>query len=129
MLKENEIAKYIVNAAYNVHIELGPGLLESSYEACLLYELKGMGLKVMSQVDLPLVYKDVYLKRGYRIDILVEDSVIIELKSVSELNNIHMAQVITYLKLSKCKLALLINFNESKIKYGIKRVINGYLEE
>ena len=129
MIGENEIAKHIVNAAYNVHVALGPGLLESSYQACLIYELKGMGLKVMSQVNLPLTYKGVYLECGYRIDILVEDSVIVELKCVSELHAIHIAQTITYLKLSKCKLGLLINFNETKIKNGIKRLVNGYLAE
>lgn len=128
-MTENEIAKVIVNAAYNVHVALGPGLLESAYEACLVYELLEAGLKVDAQVNLPVVYKDVYLECGYRIDLLVEEKVIIELKSVLELNNIHMAQTITYLKLSNCKLGLLINFNVSKIKDGIKRVINGYLEE
>lgn len=126
MIRENEIAKQIVNAAYKVHVELGPGLLESSYEACLIYELKRTGLKVMSQVNLPLVYKSVFLECGYRIDILVENLVIVELKCVSELQDIHMAQTITYLKLSKCKLAILINFNESRIKNGIRRLINGY---
>lgn len=128
-MKENEIAKIIVNAAYNVHVELGPGLLESSYQACLNYELQNNGLSVKSQVNLPLVYKGVHLPCGYRIDMLVEDIVIIELKCVAELTDVHLAQTITYLKLSNCKLALLINFNVSKIKYGIKRVINGYLEE
>lgn len=129
MINENEISKRIVNAAYNVHVELGPGLLESSYEACLSYELKGMGLKVMSQVHLPLTYKGVYMEYGYRIDLLVEDCVIVELKCVSQLHDIHLAQTLTYLKLSNCKLGLLINFNESKIKNGIKRVINGSLDE
>jgi len=127
MIRENEIAKSIVNAAYNIHVELGPGLLESSYQACLIYELKKIGLTVKAQVDLPLLYKNVYVECGYRIDILVNNCVIIELKSVSELTDVHMAQTITYLRLSKCKLALLINFNVSKIKNGIKRVINGNL--
>ena len=128
-MTKNEIAKIIVNAAYNVHVTLGPGLLESAYEACLIYELLEAGLKVRSQVDLPVIYKGVYLECGYRIDLLVEERVIIEIKSVLELNNIHMAQTITYLKLSNCTLGLLINFNVSKIKDGIKRVINGYIEE
>ncbi len=128
-MKENDIAKIIVNAAYNVHVELGPGLLESSYEACLIYELEKTGLKIKSQVRLPLIYKGIYVDCAYRIDILVEDSVIIELKSVSELNDIHMAQTLTYLKISKCKLALLINFNVFRIKSGIRRIINGLLEE
>lgn len=129
MMNENEISQYIVNAAYNVHLELGPGLLESSYEACLIYELKKRGLQVISQVKLPLIYRDVYVECGYKIDLLVEDRVIVELKSVSELNDIHLAQTMTYLKLSNCKLGLLINFNVVRIKYGIRRVINGFLEE
>ena len=128
-MTENELAKIIVNAAFKIHRKLGPGLLESSYEACLIYELSQAGLRVNSQVSLPLIYDDVYLDCGYRIDILVEDRVIIEVKSVQEIMNIHQAQVITYLKLSGCTLALLINFNVPQIKYGIKRIINGYLDE
>jgi len=128
-MTENEIAKIIVNAAYTIHFKLGPGLLESSYAACLNYELLKAGLRVSSQVNLPLIYDSVYLDCGYRIDLMVEDLVIIEIKSVQELKNIHHAQTITYLKLSGCKLALLINFNVSQIKYGIKRIINGYLDE
>jgi GxxExxY protein len=127
-MTEDEIAKIIVNSAFNVHVALGPGLLESAYEACLIYELLAVGLTVSSQVNLPIVYRDVKLECGYRIDILVENKVIIEIKSVAELNNIHMAQTLTYLKLSDCKLALLINFNVARIKEGIKRVINGHLE-
>lgn len=126
-MTENEIAKLIVNAAYQVHVELGPGLLESAYEACLVYELVNAGLQVSNQIDLPVYYKDVKLNCNYRIDILVERKVIIEVKAVSILKEVHLAQTITYLKLSNCKLGLLINFNEAKIKDGIKRVINGYL--
>ncbi|MDQ7948979.1 MAG: GxxExxY protein [Pedobacter sp.] len=125
---ENEIAKIIVNAAYKIHRQLGPGLLESSYEACLIYELSNSGLTVASQVGLPLIYDTVHLNCGYRIDLLVEDMVIVEIKAVNELQNIHQAQLITYLKLSGCKLGLLINFNVPQIKSGIKRLINGYLE-
>ncbi|MGN8059248.1 GxxExxY protein [Pedobacter sp. 22163] len=125
-MTENEIAKLIVNAAYQVHVELGPGLLESAYEACLVYELVNAGLQVSNQIDLPVYYKDVKLNCNYRIDILVERKVIIEVKAVSILKEVHLAQTITYLKLSNCKLGLLINFNEAKIKDGIKRVINGY---
>lgn len=128
-MTENQIAKIIVNAAYNVHLALGPGLLESAYEACLFYELTQAGLKVVSQVNLPVIYREVYLECGYRIDLLVEDRVIIEIKSVSQLNDVHLAQAITYLKLSNCRLALLINFNVAKIKDGIRRVVNGILEE
>lgn len=127
-MTEDELAKIIVNSAFNVHVALGPGLLESAYEACLVYELSAAGLKVSSQVNLPIVYRDVQLECGYRIDILVENKVIVEIKSVAELNNIHMAQTLTYLKLSDCKLALLINFNVARIKEGIKRIINGHLE-
>lgn len=126
-MTENEIAKLIVNAAYQVHVELGPGLLESAYEACLVYELVNAGLQVSNQIDLPVYYKDVKLNCNYRIDILVERKVIIEVKAVSILKEVHIAQTITYLKLSNCKLGLLINFNEAKIKDGIKRIINGYL--
>ena len=126
-MTENEIAKLIVNAAYQVHVELGPGLLESAYETCLVYELVNAGLQVSNQIDLPVYYKDVKLNCNYRMDILVERKVIIEVKAVSILKKVHLAQTITYLKLSNCKLGLLINFNEAKIKDGIKRVINGYL--
>ncbi|MFN0293193.1 GxxExxY protein [Pedobacter helvus] len=126
-MTEDEIAKIIVQAAYNVHVQLGPGLLESAYEACLLFELRYLGLEVLSQVALPLNYRGMQLDCGYRIDILVEDKVIVEIKSVSELSDVHLAQALTYLKLSNCKLGLLINFNVPKIKDGIKRVINGYL--
>ncbi|TCD29014.1 GxxExxY protein [Pedobacter psychrodurus] len=126
-MTEDEIAKLIVNAAYQVHIELGPGLLESAYEACLVYELINAGLQVSNQIDLPVHYKDIKLNCNYRIDILVERKVIIEVKAVNILKDVHLAQTITYLKLSNCKLGLLINFNEAKIKDGIKRVINGYL--
>ena len=126
-MNEEEIAKAIVNAAYRVHIELGPGLLESTYEMCLLYELKSAGLQVSSQVKLPVIYRGVKLNCSYRIDLLVEQKVVIEIKTVNFLNEVHLAQTITYLKLSNCKLGLLINFNVGKIKDGIKRVINGYL--
>ena len=126
-MTEDEIAKLIVNAASQVHVELGPGLLESAYETCLVYELVNAGLQVSNQIDLPVYYKDVKLNCNYRMDILVERKVIIEVKAVSILKEVHLAQTITYLKLSNCKLGLLINFNEAKIKDGIKRVINGYL--
>ena len=123
----DELAKIVVDAAYHVHIELGPGLLESAYEACLIFELIERGLKVESQVPLPLTYKNIKLDCGFRVDILVEGKLILEIKSVSELQNIHLAQCITYLKLSDLNLALLINFNTTKIKNGIRRVINGQL--
>lgn len=124
MMTENQIGKIVVDCAYKVHIELGPGLLESTYEACLLYELNEVGLSVQSQKALPVIYKDVKLDIGYRIDILVENKVIIENKSVDALNDVHMAQIISYLKLSDCKLGYLINFNVKYFKEGIKRVVN-----
>lgn len=124
VMTENEISKIVVNCALKVHRALGPGLLESSYEECLFYELKKQNLKVEKQKKLPLIYEEVQLNIGYRIDLMVENKVIIELKSVESLNNVHLAQVLTYLKLSNCKLGLLINFNVALIKYGIKRVAN-----
>ncbi|WP_343330208.1 GxxExxY protein [Polaribacter staleyi] len=123
-MTENEISKIIVDCALKVHRALGPGLLESSYEECLFYELGKRNLKVEKQKALPLVYEEVKLNVGYRIDLIVEDKVIVELKSVESINDVHLAQVLTYLKLSECKLGLLINFNVALIKYGIKRVVN-----
>ncbi|TAN13710.1 MAG: GxxExxY protein [Chitinophagaceae bacterium] len=127
-MTENEIASRIVNAAYNVHSELGPGLLESTYEACLSYELSQMDLAFEVQKALPVIYHNVKLECGYRMDILVNNKVVIEIKSVEALNDVHMAQILTYLKLSGCKLGFLINFNVKLIKHGIKRVINGKLD-
>ncbi|RKY75018.1 GxxExxY protein, partial [candidate division KSB1 bacterium] len=106
----------------------GPGLLESAYETCLERELVIRGLKVKRQVGLPLVYKDISCDIGYRVDLLVENKVIIEIKSVEALNDVHIAQVLTYLKLSRCKLGLLINFNVKRLKEGVKRLVNN-LEE
>ena len=126
-MTENEIATKIIGAAIEVHKQLGPGLLESTYESCLVYELKQMGLEVQQQVALPVIYKEVKLDAGYRIDVLVENKVIIEIKSVEALADIHTAQLLTYLKLKDMKLGLLINFNEVLLKNGIKRILNGYL--
>ena len=123
-MTENEISKIVFNSALKVHKTLGPGLLESSYEECLYYELKNSGLKVEKQKPLPLIYEDVKLEIGYRVDIIIENKVIIEIKSVEALNDIHLAQILTYLKLSNCKLGMLINFNVSLIKNGIRRVAN-----
>lgn len=123
-MTENEIGTLFVDCAYKVHNSLGPGLLESSYEACLLYELKMRGLHVKSQAPLPLIYNDVKLEIGYRLDIIINSKVIIEIKSVEALNNVHYAQIITYLKLSDCKLGYLVNFNVNYFKNGIKRVVN-----
>ena len=123
-MTENEISYKILDAAYKVHTALGPGLLESSYQAVLVHELKKMGLYVEKEKPLPLMYEEVHLEIGYRIDIMVENKVIIEVKSVEALNDIHLAQVLTYLKLSDCKLGLLLNFNVKSMKQGIKRVVN-----
>ncbi len=118
-----KVFKKVLDCSFQVHIALGPGLLESAYEECLYYELMQLGLKVEKQKPLPLIYKEVKLEAGYRIDLLVENQVIVEIKSVESLADIHMAQILTYLKLSECKLGLLVNFNVKHLKDGIKRVI------
>ena len=126
-MTENEISKIVFESALKVHRSLGPGLLESAYEECLFYELKKLNLNVEKQKALPLIYEDVKLDVGYRIDIIVENKFIIEIKSVVELNDVHLAQLLTYLKLSNCKLGLLINFNVRLLKEGVRRVVNGTL--
>ena len=119
----NELTQIILNCSYRVHTNLVPGLLESAYEECLFYELKLLGINIQKQKPLPLIYKDVRLDAGYRLDLLVENKVVVEIKSVECLHDVHMAQVLTYLKLSKCKIGLLINFNVKSLKDGIKRLI------
>jgi len=121
---ENELSKLILDAAFRVHTAIGPGLLESAYEACLAFELRNEGLSVLTQVPLPHVYRDVKLDVGYRLDLLVEDLVVVEIKSVDSLIAIHQAQVISYLKLSGKKLGMLINFNVLHLRDGIRRVVN-----
>jgi GxxExxY protein len=121
----HRITEVIIGAAIQVHRVLGPGLLESAYEACLAFELKKRGLSIEQQRPLPLVYEQVELDCGYRIDLLVEGAVVVELKSVDAVAAIHEAQVISYLKLSGCKVALLINFNVLLLKDGIRRFVNG----
>lgn len=123
-MTENELSRVVFDCALKVHQTLGPGLLESAYEECLFYELKKSGLAVQKQKPLPLIYEEVKLDVGYRIDIVVEDKLILEIKSVDALNEVHFAQLLTYLKLTNCKLELLINFNVVLIKNGIKRVAN-----
>lgn len=123
-MSENEISSKIIGAAIEVHRQLGPGLLESSYEKCLAFELKGLGLEVQTQVAVPVVYKGIKLEVGYRLDIVVENKVIVETKTVSELLDIHKAQLLTYLKLTGLRLGLLINFNSIKVIDGVKRVAN-----
>lgn len=120
----NQITEMILKCAYSVHSALGPGLLESAYEECLFYELKQAGLNVEKQKSLPLVYKEVKLDAGYRMDLLVENRVVIEIKSIEAFTDVHIAQVLTYLKLSGCKIGLLLNFNVSSLKNGIKRLAN-----
>ena len=124
MMTENELSKIVFNCALKVHQNLGPGLLENAYEECLFYELMKTGLDIQKQKGLPLVYEDVKLDIGYRIDIIIENKLILEIKSVEALNDIHFAQLLTYLKLTNCKLGMLINFNVLLIKNGIKRVVN-----
>ena len=123
-MTENELSRIVFDCALKVHQSLGPGLLESAYEKCLFYELKKIGLRVEKQKPLPLIYEEVKLDVGYRIDIIVENKLIIEIESVEALNDVHFAQLLTYLKLTNCKLGLLINFNVSLIKNGVKRVVN-----
>ncbi len=128
-MTENDITEIIIGCAIKVHKNLGPGLLESAYQECLFYELKKTGLKIEKEKPLPLIYEEVKLDCSYRIDLLVEDKVIVELKSVDELNNVHLAQVLTYLKLSDNKIGLLINFNVIQLIKGLKRVINKYKKD
>ena len=127
-MRENEVSSKIIGAAIEVHKVLGPGLLESAYELSLERELQLQGLNVQRQIGLPLVYKDVKCDVGYRLDLLVENSVIVEIKSVEALNDVHLAQLLTYLKLSDRNLGLLINFNVARLKNGIRRVVNNLRE-
>lgn len=124
----DDIGKQIVDSAFEVHKTLGPGLLESAYEASLKHELSLRNLKVSSQQYIPLVYKGMLIENAYKLDILVEDKVIIEIKAVEKLNDIHMAQIISYLKLTDLRLGFLINFNVKYIKEGIKRIANDFNE-
>jgi len=122
----NRITEVIIGCAIEVHRALGPELLENAYEECLYYELKQIGVKVEKQKALPLTYKEVRLDVGYRLDLFVEEKVIVELKAVEALNDVHKAQLITYLKVSGCKVGLLINFNVAKLTDGLKRMVNNY---
>ncbi len=126
-MTENQIAKIVFSSALKVHRALGPGLLESAYEECLYYELQNADVKVEKQKALPLIYEDVKLELGYRVDLMVENKFIIELKAVEALTDVHLAQILTYLKLADCKLGMLINFNVALLKSGVRRVINGKL--
>lgn len=126
-MTENEISGVIIGAGIEVHKALGPGLLESAYKECLFYKLFKSGLYVEKEKPMPLVFEDIRLECGYRIDLLVENKVVIETKSVEALNDVHFAQTLTYMKLGNYKLGLLMNFNVLLLKDGIKRVINGSL--
>lgn len=119
----NEVTGKIIGCAIEVHRHLGPGLLESTYEACLLHELVNAGLSVQKQVNMPLVYKSINLEHGYRLDLIVENTVVVEVKMVEAIADVHVAQTLTYLKLSGAKVGLIINFNVLKLTDGIKRLI------
>jgi GxxExxY protein len=124
-MTENQLANRIIGCALQVHKSLGPGLLESAYQECLHYKLKKESLFVSKEIPMPLIFEEVQLNCGYRIDLLVEDKVVIEIKSVESLNDVHLAQTLTYMKLGGYKLGLLINFNTTLLKHGIKRIVNG----
>ncbi|MHB1179584.1 MAG: GxxExxY protein [Daejeonella sp.] len=125
MLNENEISNQVIGLAINVHKALGPGLLESSYKECLFHKLQVSGFFVEKEKPMPLIFEEVRLECGYRLDLLVEDKLVIETKSVAEINDLHLAQTLTYLKLGNYKLGLLMNFNVVLLKDGIRRVVNG----
>jgi GxxExxY protein len=127
-LNENELSKIVIGLAIEVHNALGPGLLERIYLECLCYKLEKYGFRVEREKSIPIYFEDIVLECGYRIDILVENKLVIELKSVEKLSDIHLAQTLTYIRLGNFKLGLLINFNEVLLKNGIRRVVNG-LEE
>src|ERR1700750_3340757 len=126
-ISENDISRMVYEAGYIVHKTLGPGLLESAYEECMFYELGKHDLLVEKQKPIPLVYDEVKLDVGYRLDFLIESKFVLEIKAVESLNDGHLAQILTYLRLSNCKLGMLINFNTLQFKNGVKRVINGTL--
>ncbi len=126
-MTENEIGRIVVDCAVNLHKELGPGLLESVYEVLLAHELEERGLDIKRQVTIPVTYKGIIFEEGFRADIIINNKVILELKSVEKIAKVHSKQVLTYLKLTKLKLGYLLNFGEPLMKNGIKRLINGYL--
>jgi len=123
MFEEQELTGKILKCAYEIHSALGPGLLEKVYEECLSYELVANGLYVRRQLELPVIYKDIVIESGYKIDLIIENKIILELKAVAELHPIHTAQLFTYMKLSGCKIGYLINFNVESLKEGIKRYL------
>jgi GxxExxY protein len=123
-MTENEISKIIVNTSFQIHTELGPGLFESVYEEILFHELQSQGLKVSKQQAIPVIWKDIKMDKGFRADLIIENKVLIEIKSVECIAPVHKKQVLTYLKLTGLKLGLLINFNDALIKNGITRIVN-----
>jgi GxxExxY protein len=125
MLKENEVATAIVDVAYHIHRQLGPGLLESVYHAVMKYELEKRGLRVLSKEPIPIVWEEVRLELAFEADLIVEDVVVVELKSVEQVARVHKKQLLTYLHLTACRLGLLINFGAEYISEGISRVVNG----
>ncbi|MBW7888820.1 MAG: GxxExxY protein [Bacteroidetes bacterium] len=127
-MTENEIAKIVVDVAFQLHSKLGPGLLESVYEELFIYKLRERGLKVEEQIELPVIFENKKFKSTFRIDILVENEIIVELKSVEQLLPIHKKQLLTYLRLADKRLGLLINFGSALIRGGIKRIVNGLSE-
>jgi GxxExxY protein len=127
-MNDNQITETIIGCAIKVHRKLGPGLLESAYQECLLFELLKSGLVVEKEKPQPLIYDEVHLNCGYRIDLFVENKIVIEVKAVESLNEVHLAQILTYLKLTNCKYGLLLNFNVAKMTDGIRRIINKYAE-
>ena len=128
-MTENEISKIILDCAFKVHTKLGPGLLEKVYQECLAFELEKKGLKVEKEKPMPLVYENIKFDCGYRIDLLVENKVVVELKVVEAFNDVHIAQTLTYMRLSECKLGLLLNFYTKSLKNGIKRLILWFIEK
>lgn len=124
-MTENELSKIVFDAGLKIHKKLGPRLFENVYEECLFYELQKQGLKVEKQITLPIIYEELKIENAFRIDILVESKLVLEIKAVEFINPSHKAQLLTYLKMTDCKLGLLINFNEETFKAGISRVING----
>ncbi len=125
MRNEDEIAKLVLDASFHIHRELGPGLLESVYETVLSHELRKLGLNIQTQVNIPFCWEEITFDHGFRADIIIDKKVIIEVKSVVSIAPVHAKQLLTYLKLTKLKLGLLLNFNEELLKDGIKRVVNG----
>jgi GxxExxY protein len=123
-MNENELSRVIVDICYRIHTKLGPRLLESVYEAILFYELNALNLKVERQKPIPVIWNEIHLDIGFRSDLIVENKVIIEIKSVEQISNVHPKQLLTYLKITKLKLGLLINFNENLIRNGITRIVN-----